>query len=77
MTSKQLQDVFLETLADKHIPVSIFLKNGIQLKGLVRGFDQHVIMLKGADLTQMIYRHAVSTILPSENIDVSSFASAE
>ncbi len=66
-----LQNIFLDALRSKHIPVSIFLKNGIQLKGLVHHFDCDVILLAGKEITQMVYRHAISTILPGEAIDLS------
>ena len=71
-----LQNVFLNALRSKHIPVSIFLKNGIQLKGQVRHFDCDVILLAGKEITQMVYRHAISTVLPGEPIDLSDALNA-
>ena len=59
-----LQDSFLRELAKEKVPVSIFLVNGIKLHGVVDDFDQHVIMLKNA-ITQMVYKHAVSTVVPA------------
>jgi len=58
-----LQDPFLNTLRKEHIQVSIYLVNGIKLQGLIDSFDQYVILLRNT-VTQMIYKHAVSTVVP-------------
>ncbi len=60
-----LQEVFLESLAKQEIPVSIFLVNGIKLHGVIDSHDEHIIMLKNG-ITQMIYKHAISTVVPSK-----------
>ena len=65
--SQNLQDNFLNTLRKEHTPVSIFLVNGIKLQGRVDSFDQYVIMLKNT-MNQMVYKHAISTIVPSRNV---------
>lgn len=62
-----LQDPFLNVLRREGIPVAIYLVNGIKLQGNVESFDQYVIMLKNT-ITQMVYKHAVSTIVPSRNV---------
>lgn len=59
-----LQDSFLNELCKEKIPVSVFLVNGIKLHGVVDKFDQHVILLKNA-VTQMVYKHAISTVVPA------------
>jgi host factor-I protein len=59
-----LQDPFLNKLRKEKIPVSIFLVNGIKLHGVVDSFDQAVVMLKNS-ITQMVYKHAISTVVPS------------
>ncbi len=59
-----LQDSFLDALKRENVPVSVFLVNGIKLHGMVDDFDQDVIMLKSA-ITQMVYKHAISTVVPS------------
>lgn len=64
-----LQDGFLNTLRKEKINVSIFLVNGIKLHGVVDSFDQYVVMLKG-QVTQMVYKHAISTIVPAKMIKV-------
>ncbi|MDC9729307.1 MAG: RNA chaperone Hfq [Methyloprofundus sp.] len=68
--SQNLQDTFLNTLRKEHTPVSIFLVNGIKLQGRVDSFDQYVIMLKNT-MVQMVYKHAVSTIVPGKPINIS------
>ena len=63
-----LQDPFLNTLRKEHIPVSIYLVNGIKLEGVINSFDQYVILLKGSNprnsVLQMVYKHAISTVAP-------------
>ncbi|MCF7987970.1 MAG: RNA chaperone Hfq [Methylovulum sp.] len=67
---QNLQDNFLNTLRKEHTPVSIFLVNGIKLQGKVDSFDQYVIMLKNT-VSQMVYKHAISTIVPSKSVKMS------
>ena len=62
-----LQDPFLNALRKERIPVSIFLVNGIKLQGQVESFDQFVILLKNS-VSQLVYKHAVSTIVPASNV---------
>ncbi len=67
---QNLQDNFLNTLRKDHTPVSIFLVNGIKLQGKVDSFDQYVVMLKNT-VSQMVYKHAISTIVPSKAVKLS------
>ena len=70
-TILNLQDLFLNNARKEKIPVTIYLVNGVQVKGIVRGFDSYVIMIEGENKQQnMIYKHAVSTILPSKYINL-------
>jgi len=62
-----LQDPFLNVLRKERIPVSIFLVNGIKLQGQVESFDQFVVLLKNT-VSQMVYKHAISTIVPSRPV---------
>lgn len=62
-----LQDPFLNVLRKEHIPVSIFLVNGIKLQGQIESFDQFVVLLKNS-VSQMIYKHAISTVVPSRAV---------
>lgn len=66
-----LQDSFLEELRKEKVAVSIFLVNGIKLHGAVDSFDEHVIMLKST-VTQMVYKHAISTVVPSRMVAIPS-----
>jgi host factor-I protein len=67
--SKGLQDNFLNQLRKDKMPVIVYLTNGVRLKGVIKGFDSFVILLK--DVTQqLIYKHAVSTIVPERDIDI-------
>jgi len=68
--SQNLQDTFLNTLRKEHTPVSIFLVNGIKLQGRVDSFDQYVVMLKNT-MVQMVYKHAISTIVPGKAVNMS------
>lgn len=65
-----LQDPYLNTLRKEHVPVSIFLVNGIKLQGQIESFDQFVVLLKNS-VSQMIYKHAISTVVPSRPIKFS------
>ncbi|NKN33160.1 RNA chaperone Hfq [Marichromatium bheemlicum] len=62
-----LQDPFLNTLRKERVPVSVFLVNGIKLQGQIESFDQFVVLLKN-NVSQMIYKHAISTVVPARNI---------
>ncbi len=62
-----LQDPFLNTLRKEHVPVSIFLVNGIKLQGQIESFDQFVVLLRNS-VSQMIYKHAISTVVPSRAV---------
>jgi host factor-I protein len=64
-----LQDPFLNVLRREHIPVSIYLVNGIKLQGQVESFDQYVVLLKNT-ITQMVYKHAISTIVPARPVNI-------
>ena len=63
-----LEDAFLNVLCAEKVPVSIFLINGIKLHGVVGEVDDHVIMLKNT-ITQMVYKHAISTVVPSRMVN--------
>jgi host factor-I protein len=64
---QSLQDPFLNVLRKERIPVSIYLVNGIKLQGQIESFDQFVILLKNT-VSQMVYKHAVSTVVPSRPV---------
>ena len=64
MTAKgqMLQDPFLNALRKEHVPVSIYLVNGIKLQGQVESFDQYVVLLRNTSVTQMVYKHRTGTL---------------
>ncbi len=66
-----LQEPFLNTLRKERIPVSIFLVNGIKLQGTVESFDQFVVLLRNS-VSQMVYKHAISTVVPSRPVRMST-----
>jgi len=65
---QSLQDPFLNVLRREKVPVSVYLISGIKLQGQIESFDNFVILLKNP-VSQMIYKHAISTIVPARNID--------
>ena len=62
-----LQDPFLNALRRQRVPVAIYLTNGIKLQGHVAAFDQYVVLLKN-NTKQMVFKHAIATIVPSRNV---------
>lgn len=69
MQKTHLQDPFLNELRKEKVQVSVFLVNGIKLHGIVDSFDQYVVMLKNS-VTQMVYKHAISTVVPARMVKV-------
>jgi host factor-I protein len=63
-----LQDPFLNALRKEHVPVSIYLVNGIKLQGNIESFDQYVVLLRNT-VTQMVYKHAISTVVPARPVN--------
>jgi len=66
---QMLQEPYLNALRKEHVPVSIFLVNGIKLQGQIESFDQFVVLLKN-NVSQMVYKHAISTIVPARNVHI-------
>lgn len=71
-----LQDPFLNVLRKERIPVSIYLVSGIKLQGQIESFDQFVILLKNA-VSQMVYKHAISTVVPARMVKIPMQAGSE
>ena len=71
-----LQDPFLNVLRKEKVPVSIYLVNGIKLQGQVESFDQFVVLLKNS-VSQMVYKHAISTIVPARNVRLTAPSQAQ
>ena len=68
--SQNLQDVFLNQVRKQHVPVTIFLVNGVKLQGIITWFDNYSMLLKRDGHIQLIYKHAVSTIMPSTPLNM-------
>ena len=62
--TENLQDLILNEVRREHMPVTLFLMNGFQLKGIVTGFDSFTVILSSEGRQQMIYKHAISTLVP-------------
>lgn len=72
MTKGQsLQDPFLNALRRERVPVAIYLVNGIKLQGTIESFDQFVVLLRNS-VSQMVYKHAISTVVPARNVHFDS-----
>ena len=68
-----LQEPFLNALRKERVPVSIYLVNGIKLQGQIESFDQFVVLLKNS-VSQMVYKHAISTVVPARAVHMSEAA---
>jgi len=69
-----LQEPFLNALRKERVPVSIYLVNGIKLQGQIESFDQFVVLLKNS-VSQMVYKHAISTVVPARAVHMGEGAS--
>lgn len=72
-----LQDGFLNQVRKDNIPVTIYLVNGFQLKGVVKGFDNFTVVLEVEGKQQMVYKHAISTIMPARPVHIGSDSKQE
>ena len=66
-----LQDTFLNYLRKNKTPITLFLINGVKLQGVITWFDNFAVLLNRDHQTQMVYKHAISTVMPMEPIDLS------
>lgn len=66
---QSLQDPYLNALRKERAPVSVFLVNGIKLQGFIESYDQFVIVLRNGPINQMVYKHAVSTVVPANTVE--------
>lgn len=71
MSKGQIQDPFLNALRKERVPVAIYLVNGIKLQGNIESFDQFSVLLKNT-VSQMVYKHAISTIVPARNVRITT-----
>ena len=68
--NNNLQEIFLTKARKQSIPLTIFLMNGFQMRGIIRGFDNFVVILESEGKQQMIYKHAISTIIPQHPVEL-------
>ncbi len=66
--TENLQDLVLNEVRKEHTPVTLFLMNGFQMKGIVTGFDSFIVVLSSEGKQQMIYKHAISTLVPLQPV---------
>ncbi len=64
--SKNFQDLILNQVRKDAVPITVFLTNGFQIRGVLKGFDNYVIIIEADGKHQMVYKHAISTIIPSK-----------
>ena len=69
-TKANLQDIFLTKARRDRIPVTLFLMNGYQLRGVITAFDPYVVVVNSDGKQQIIYKHAISTIAPERNLEL-------
>ena len=67
--SQNVQEVFLNSIRKEKIPVTVFLINGVKLQGIVTWFDNFSLLLKREAHVQLVYKHAISTIMPTEPVN--------
>ena len=71
--SPNLQDVFLASERRNETPVTVFLMNGFQMRGVITGFDAFTVVLTAEGKQNLIYKHAISTVSPTRNVDLSEW----
>ena len=74
MKNMILQDLFLNTVRKERTPLTVYLLSGYQLRGTVRGFDSFVVVLDCDGKQNMVYKHAISTIIPAKNVNLTADA---
>ncbi|MGL1920149.1 MAG: RNA chaperone Hfq [Hyphomicrobiales bacterium] len=75
--SNNLQDVFLNNVRKEKNPVTVFLVNGVKLQGIVTWFDNFSVLLRRDGHSQLVYKHAISTIMPATPIQLYDFDESE
>lgn len=68
--SINIQDAFLNQVRKENIPITIYLVNGFQLRGFIRGFDNFTIVIETEGRQQLVYKHAISTFAPARNVNL-------
>ena len=68
--SQNVQNTFLTQLKDDEVSVTVFLVNGVKLQGIITWFDDDTVLLRRDGYTQLIYKHSISTVMPSTPVDI-------
>ena len=68
--SQNVQNSFLTELKNKEVSVTVFLVNGVKLQGIITWFDDDTLLLRRDGYTQLIYKHSISTVMPSTPVDI-------
>ena len=69
--NQNLQDVFLNNVRKDKVPITVFLTNGVKLQGVITWFDNFSLLLRREGLSQLVYKHAISTVMPTQPIQLS------
>ena len=69
---QSLQDTFLNHVRKTKIPITVFLINGVKLQGIITWFDSFCVLLRREGQSQLVYKHAISTIMPSQDINLNN-----
>ncbi|WP_038037031.1 RNA chaperone Hfq [Thermopetrobacter sp. TC1] len=67
---QNLQDTFLNHVRKNKVPVTVFLVNGVKLQGIITWFDNFCVLLRRDGLSQLVYKHAISTVMPGQPIQL-------
>ena len=68
--SQNLQDIFLNSVRKEKVPVTVFLVNGVKLQGIITWFDNFCVLLRRDSHSQLVYKHAISTIMPTQPLQL-------
>ena len=68
--NRNYQDIILNMVRKEAIPVTVFLTSGFQIRGMVKGFDNYVVIIESEGKQQMVYKHALSTIVPGKHLNL-------
>ena len=72
-----LQEMYMNTLRKESVPTTFFLVNGFQLKGIIKAFDLYTVVIDVGGTQEMVFKHAISTLIPEKTIDIAAFANKD
>jgi len=74
--AKNFQDLVLNQVRRENIPVTVFLTSGFQIRGMIKGFDNYVVLIEVDGKLQMVYKHAISTVAPIKYLNLNTHISS-